>query len=157
MLGRLPSTAYAPWVGGITLCRCNKRVDLHSDPLFFHCRSSQGKFIRRYDYIRDDIIGASVRDDPWSASSLLRCIRTVPDPLTSAPYYSPDEENDHDTMDIAVAVDAAEDTHCIEDIPRLYCVRKILADRRARGTENKAAGQCWWGDLGVSIDSLTTL
>ena len=52
--------------GGI-LCRCNKRVDLHSDPLhFFHCRSSQGQFIRRHDHIRDalhDMISVAVRDD----------------------------------------------------------------------------------------------
>ena len=41
-------------------------VDLHSDPLhFFHCRSSQGQFIRRHDHIRDalhDMIGVAVRD-----------------------------------------------------------------------------------------------
>jgi hypothetical protein len=60
-------------------------------------------------------------------------------------------------MDIAAAVDAAEDSaHYIEDIPRLYCARTTLADRRARGTEDTAAGQCR-GDLGVSVDSLTTL
>ena len=34
--------------------------------------------------------------------------------------------------------------------------RKTLADRRAHGTEDKAAGQCQ-GDLGDSVDSLTTL
>ena len=45
-------------------------------------------------------------------------------------------------MDIAAAMDAAEDTHYIEDVPRLYCARTTLADRRARGTEDKAAGQC---------------
>ena len=53
--------------GGGILCRCNKRVDLNSDPLhFFHCWGSQGKIIRRHDHIRDaihDMIGASVRDD----------------------------------------------------------------------------------------------
>jgi hypothetical protein len=27
-------------------------------------------------------------------------------------------------------------------IPRLYCACTTLADRRARGTEDKAAGQC---------------
>ena len=60
-------------------------------------------------------------------------------------------------MDIAAAVDAAEDTHCIEDIPRLYyCARTTLADRRACGTEDKAAGQCR-DDLDVSVDSLITL
>ena len=52
--------------GGI-LCRCNRQVDLNSDPLhFFHCRSSQGQFIRRREHIRDalhDMIRASVRDD----------------------------------------------------------------------------------------------
>ena len=61
-----------------------------------------------------------------------------------------------DRVNIAAAVDAAEDTHYIEDIPRLYCARTTLPDRRARGTEDKAAGQCR-GDLGVSVDSLTTL
>jgi hypothetical protein len=55
-------------------------------------------------------------------------------------------------MDIAAVVDAAEDSHYIE----VYCARTTLADRRARGTEDKAAGQCR-GDLGVSVDSLTTL
>jgi hypothetical protein len=59
-------------------------------------------------------------------------------------------------MDIAAAVDAAEDPHYIEDIPRLYCARTTLADRRARGTEDKAAGQCRSDDLGVSVDSLLT-
>ena len=148
--------------GGI-LCRCNKRVDLHSDPLhFFHCRSSQGQFIRRHDHIRDalhDMIGASVRDDtPYNISltiePLVRLL-SIPDSLASAPD-PPDEENDPDAMDIAAAVDAAENTHHIEDIPRLYCARTTLADRRARGIEDKAAGQCR-GDLGVSVDSLTTL
>jgi hypothetical protein len=44
----------------------------------------------------------------------------------------------------------------IEDIPRLYRAHMTLADRRARGFEDKAAGQCR-GDLGVCVDSLTTL
>jgi hypothetical protein len=61
-----------------------------------------------------------------------------------------------DRVNIAAAVDTAEDTHYIEDIPRLYCARTTLPDRRDRGTEDKAAGQCR-GDLGVSVDSLTTL
>ena len=79
---------------------------------------------------------------------------SIPDPLASAPD-PPDEENNPDAIDIAAAVDAAENTHYIEDIPRLYCARTTLADRRARGTEDKAAGQCR-GDLGVSVDSLLT-
>jgi len=45
--------------------------------------------------------------------------------------------------------------HYIEDIPQLYCARTTLADRRARGTEDKTVGQCC-GDLGVSVDSPTT-
>ena len=58
-------------------------------------------------------------------------------------------------MDILAAVDAAEGTtHCIEDIPRLYCAHTTLADRCARSTEDKAAGQCR-SDLGVSVDSLS--
>jgi hypothetical protein len=59
-------------------------------------------------------------------------------------------------MDIAAAVDAAKDTHYIEDFLRLYCARTTLADHLARGTEDKAAGQCR-GDLGISVDSLTAL
>ena len=55
-------------------------------------------------------------------------------------------------MDIAAAVDTAEDTLYIEDIPPPhYCARTTLVDRRARGTEDKAVGQC------RSVDSLTTL
>ena len=52
---------------------------------------------------------------------------SIPDPLASAPD-PPDEENNPDAMDIAAAVDAAEDTHYIEDIPRLYycCARTTL-------------------------------
>ena len=139
--------------GGI-LCRCNKRVDLHSDPLhFFHCRSSQGQFIRRHDHIRDalhDMIGVAVRDDtPYSIAvtiePLVRLI-SAPDPPVSAPD-PPVAEIDPAAMDIEAA---------IEDIPRLYRAHMTLADRRARGFEDKAAGQCR-GDLGVCVDSLTTL
>jgi hypothetical protein len=105
------------------------------------------------------MIGASVRDDtPYNISltiePLVRLL-SIPDSLASAPD-PPDEENDPDAMDITAAVNAAENTHHIEDIPRLYCARTTLADRRARGIEDKAAGQCR-GDLGVSFDSLTTL
>ena len=65
------------------------------------------------------------------------------------------KEHDPDAMDILAAVDAAEGTtHCIEDIPRLYCAHTTLADRCARSTEDKAAGQCR-SDLGVSVDSLS--
>jgi hypothetical protein len=102
--------------------------------------------------------GASVRDDtPYNISvtrePLVRLL-SIPNPLASA-SYPPHEESDLDAMGIAAAVDNAEDTHCIEDIPRLYCARTTLADRRARGTEDKTVGQCW-GDLGVSVDSPTT-
>jgi hypothetical protein len=92
------------------------------------------------------MIVASVRDDtPYNISltiePLVRLL-SIPDSLAPAPD-PPDEENDPDAMDIAAAVeDASEDTHYIEDIPRLYCARTTLADRRARGTEDKAAGQC---------------
>jgi hypothetical protein len=49
------------------------------------------------------------------------------------------------------------DTHYIEDIPRLYRAHMTLADRHARGFEDKAAGQCR-GNLGVHVvDNLTTL
>jgi hypothetical protein len=44
-----------------------------------------------------------------------------------------------------------------EDIPRLYRAHITLADRRIRGIEDKAAGQCRGGDLGVCVDSLTIL
>jgi hypothetical protein len=69
------------------------------------------------------MIGASVRDDtPYNISltiePLVRLL-SIPDSLASAPD-PPDEENDPDAMDIAAAVDAAEDAHYIEDIPRLY-------------------------------------
>jgi hypothetical protein len=114
------------------LCRCNKQVDLSSDPLhFFHCRSSQGQFIRRREHIRDalhDMICASVRDDdtPYNISLTIEplvLLLSIPDSLASAPD-PPDKENNPDAMDIAAAVDAAEDTHYIEDIPRLYyCAR----------------------------------
>ena len=67
---------------------------------------------------------------------------SIPDSLASTPD-PPDEENDPDAMEIiAAVVDAAEDTHYIEDIPRLYYACTTLADRRASGTEDKAAGQC---------------
>ena len=103
------------------------------------------------------MIGASVRDDtPYNITltiePLVRLL-SIPDSLASAPD-PPDEENDPDAMNIAAAVGAAEDSHYIEDIhpPPLL----TLADRRARGTEDKAAGQCR-GDLGARVDSLTTL
>ena len=92
------------------------------------------------------MIGASVCEDtPYNISltiePLVRLL-SIPDSLASAPD-PPDKENDPDAiMDIAATVDAAEDSHYIEDIPRLYCARTTLADRRARGTEDKAAGQC---------------
>ena len=57
-------------------------------------------------------------------------------------------------MDIAAATDA-EDSQYVY-IPRHYHAHMTLADRRFRGTEDKAAGQCQ-GDLGVQVDSLTTL
>ena len=60
---------------------------------------------------------------------------SIPNSLASTPD-PPDEENDPDAMDIAAAVDVAEGSHYIEDIPRLYCDRTTLADRRARGTED---------------------
>jgi hypothetical protein len=105
------------------------------------------------------MIGASVCDDtPFNISlttePLVRLL-SIPDSLALTPD-PPDEENDPNAMDIAAAVDAAENANYIEDIPRLYCARTSLADRRARGTEDKAAGQCR-GDLGVSVDSLTIL
>jgi hypothetical protein len=87
------------------------------------------------------MIGASVlRDDtPYNTSvtiELLVRLLSMPDPLAPAPD-PPDEKNDPDAMDIAAAVNAAEDTHYIEDIPRLYyCARTTLADRCARGTED---------------------
>ena len=126
---------------------------------FFHCRISQGQFNRRHDHIRDalhDMTGASVRDDtPYNISvtrePLVRLL-SIPDPLASASYPPHDLDA---IMGIAAAVDNAEDTHYIEDIPRLYCARTTLADRRARGTEDKTVGQCR-GDLGVSVDSPTT-
>jgi hypothetical protein len=129
-------------------------VDLHSDPLhFFHCRSSQGQFIRHHDHIRDvlhDMIGVAVRDDtPYSIAvtiePLVRLI-SAPGPPVSAPD-PPVAEIDPAAMDIEAA---------IEDIPRLYRAHMTLADRRARGIEYKAAGQCR-GDLGVCVGSLTTL
>ena len=119
---------------------------------FFHCRISQGQFNRRHDHIRDalhDMTGASVRDDtPYNISvtrePLVRLL-SIPDPFASA-SYPPHEESDLDAMSIAAAVDNAEDTHYIEDIPHLYCARMTLADRRTRGTEDKTVGQCR-GDL----------
>jgi hypothetical protein len=52
--------------GGI-LCRCNRRVCLTADPMhFFHCPSSQVKYIRRQNHIRDaiiDQIGVAIRPD----------------------------------------------------------------------------------------------
>ena len=78
------------------------------------------------------MIGASVRDDtPYNISvtmKLLVRLLSIPDPLAPAPD-PPDEKNDPDVMDITAEVDAAENTHCFEDIPRLYCVRTTLADR----------------------------
>ena len=89
---------------------------------------AKDSFIRRHDHIRDalhDMTGASVRDDtPYNISVTIEplvCLLSIPDPLASA-SYPPHEENDLDAMDIATAVDATEDTHCIEDIPRLYCI-----------------------------------
>ena len=72
----------------------------------------------------------------------------VPDP--------PEEENDPAAKDIAAAVDT-EDQQYVEEMPRHYHAHMTLAERRSRGTEDKAAGQCW-GNLGVQqVDSLTTL
>jgi hypothetical protein len=85
------------------------------------------------------MIGASVRNDtPYNISvtiePLVRLL-SIPDPLASAANPS-DEENDPDAMDNAAAMDTAEDTHYIEDIPQFYCARTTLADdRRARGIE----------------------
>ena len=131
-------------------------------PTLFHCRrSQQGQLIRRHDHMRDalhDMIGASIRDDtPYNISltiePLVRLFFSIPDSLASTPDPPDEEKNDPDAMDIAAAMDAAD---YIEDIPRLYFARTTLAVRRARGTEDKAAGQCR-GDLGVSVDSLTNL
>ena len=91
---RLPASLDVGDAEGDILCRCNKRVALHSDPLnFIHCRSSQGQFIRRHDHIRDalhDTIAASVRDDtPYNISVTiiepLTRLLSVPDPFTSVP------------------------------------------------------------------------
>ncbi len=74
------------------------------------------------------MICASVRDDdtPYNISLTIEplvLLLSIPDSLASAPD-PPDKENNPDAMDIAAAVDAAEDTHYIEDIPRLYyCAR----------------------------------
>ena len=59
---------------------------------FFHCRSSQGQFIRRHDHIRDalhDMIGVAVRNDtPYDIAvtikPLVRLI-SAPDLPVSAP------------------------------------------------------------------------
>ena len=58
----------------------------------------------------------------------------------------------------AIDIEAAIDTHYIEDTPaRLYRAHMTLADRRARVViEDEAAGQCR-GELGVHVDSLTAL
>jgi hypothetical protein len=81
--------------GGIPCRRHRKRsMDLHSDPLhFFHCRGSQGKFIRRHDHIRDalhNMIGVAVRDDTANNIAVmieppLVCLISAPDPSVSAP------------------------------------------------------------------------
>ena len=76
---------------------------------------------------------------------------SAPDPPISDPDPPVVEIDPPAAMDIEAAID----THYIEDIPRLYRVRMTLADRRARGIEDKAAGQ-FQDDLGVCVDSLTT-
>ena len=66
------------------------------------------------------MIGASVRDDtPYIISvtmELLVRLLSIPDPL-ALDSDPPDEKNDPDVIDIMAEVDAAEDTHCFEDIP----------------------------------------
>ena len=156
--------------GGI-LCRCNKRVDLLSDPLhFFHCRSSQGQFLRRHDHIRDallDQIFAAWDDSAYRFSAEIEPLVRLFTASTVPPRPDPDPAADSATVEPAAVEPAAVDPAAMdidsdlvpvpsEDIQRHYQEPMTLDDRRDRHLADKAAGQCR-GDIRLCVDGTSIL
>ena len=126
---------------------------------FFHCRSSQGQYIRRHDHIRDallDHLAQAVRPTDCYAISA-ECEPLVRKSLPTTSELLSSSSSDTEAREIDAPSASAEDEVAYAEEARCpYHPMMTLADRRHRDAADKTAGQCR-GDIGLWVDSSYTL